>query len=274
MGDTFFQIFLALAGIVVSIYAQTIRREGQRRLLRIFGALLFLFGGLWAGFSLGEKELAPTPPLPTETLNLQPTDTPSVPPIQQSDFAGFDFESGMQGWETTEGEFKKAELSTTTQITNTGNSALVLDTELFGNGSSEFALHNNDDIYRHSEALVYMNNSMPEGYEQPGPYALTGKTFSCFVFLPDGLAVEGPRAYVRLIAKDIGFRNQVSQAVDITKANTNQWIELSFVIGDGSNSDAGFDAKQTNALGVRFDSLDGSTVQYTGPIYIDTCSIK
>lgn len=281
MGERFFQIFLALAGIVIGIYAQTIKRESQRRLLRISGALLFLFGGLWAGFSLGAKGLSPSQLPLTEIPSLQPTNIPSMtPPVtiatlpgQQSNFTGFDFESGTQGWGTTEGDYKKAELSTTNQVVYAGNSALVLDTELIGNGNTEFAARNNDDVYRHTETLVYMNNSRPAGYDQPGPYDLTGMTFSCFVYLPAGLAVEGaPRAYVRLIAKDTKFANQFSQAVDITQNSINQWIELSFVIN--SSSDADFDPKQTLALGVRLDSLDGSTVQYTGPIYVDNCSIR
>jgi hypothetical protein len=282
MGDIFFQIFLALLGIVISIYAQTIRREGQRRLLRVFGALLFLFAGLWAGFSLGAIQATPTQPPPTETPTVKPTDSPSPKPsdtptssVQQSEFVGYDFESGTQGWSATETDYKKVELSSTNELVYAGSSALVVNSELFGSGSAEFASHNNDDVYRHTEALVYMNNSMPQGFDQPGPYDLSGKTFSCRVYLPASLAVEdSSHAYVRLIAKDIKFANQMSDPEDITANNVEQWIELSFVIGDGSNSDAGFDPTRTNALGVRIDSLDGSTVQYSGAFYIDHCSIK
>jgi len=214
-----------------------------------------------------------------QPTNFQPTliiNTKIVPPTQVVTpfLIGYDFESGTQGWGSAEEKYKKAETSLTTQVVYEGNSSLQLDTELFGSGSAEFSSHNNDDVYRHTEAVVYMNNSIPAGYDIPGPYNLEGKSLSCFVYLPDGLAVDGPHTYVRLIAKDIGFRNQVSQAVDITKDTTNRWIELSFVAGDGSNEDEGFDAKEINALGVRLDSLDGSNVQYTGPIYIDNCTIK
>lgn len=209
----------------------------------------------------------------TETPLPTPSAIATTTASEPSNFTGFDFESGAQGWVTSEGKYKKAELSTTTQVVYAGKSALQLDTELFGSGSTEFSARNNDDVYRHTEAVVYLNNNGPAGYDKPGPYDLTEKIFSCFVYLPDGLAVEGaPRAYIRLIAKDTKFANQFSQAVDITKDNTDQWIELSFVIKISPDTD--FDPKQTNALGVRFDSLDGSTVQYTGPIYIDNCSIK
>lgn len=253
----------------------------QKRLWRVIFVctLFFLASGCASSAPLLDT---PIPNNQTPTLdNTNFTETPFPTPfatattisIEQSDFIGYDFESGTQGWVTAEGQYKKAELSTTTQFVYAGNYALQLDTELFGSGSAEFAAHNNDDVYRHTEAVVYMNNSRPAGYDQPGPYDLTGKTFSCFVYLPDSLAVEGtPRAYIRLIAKDTKFANQFSQAVDITKDNTNEWLELSFAIN--SSSDTDFDPKQTNTLGVRLDSLDGSTVQYTGPIYIDNCSIK
>lgn len=274
MNDIFFQILLALAGIVISIYAQTIRRKDQRRLLFIFGGLLILFAGLWAGSILGAKPASPiSEPTLTEIPTLQatatsiptPTDFLTATSTPASEFVGFDFESGTQGWGTSEGEYKLAEVSTTTDVFYTGNSALELNTELFGNGSTEFLARNSEDVYRHTEAVVYLNNN--------GPYDLTGKTFSCFVYLPNGLAVEGsPRTYIRLLAKDTKFANQFSQAVDITQSNIDQWIELSFVIDVSSDTD--FDPKQTNALGIRLDSLDGSTVQYTGPIYIDNCSIK
>jgi hypothetical protein len=280
MGDIFFQLFLAFLGIVLGIISQLVQPRAQRQILLICSLLLFLFAGLWWGFSLGATEPPSTETPLTEPAVVSVTDTPTfapsdTPAAQPSDFTGYDFESGTQGWGTAEGEFKKAELSTTTEVVYAGNSALVLDMELFGSGSQEFTARDRDDVYRHTEAIVYLSNSAPLGYGQPGPYDLSGKTFTCLVYLPAGLAVEGaPRAYIRLIAKDQKFANQVSDAVDITPSNVSQWIELSFVIGNGSNADPSFDPTQTNALGVRIDSLDGSTVQYTGPIYVDNCSIK
>jgi maltose-binding protein MalE len=67
MGDIFFQIFLALLGIVIGILSQVIQDQPrmQRLLLLIFGLLLFLFGGLWAGFNLAAKQPSPTQPSPT-----------------------------------------------------------------------------------------------------------------------------------------------------------------------------------------------------------------
>jgi len=261
MDDFFFLVFLALLGIVIGIISQIVQPRARGQILLIFGLLLFVSAGLWLGFKLAAKELPPFSETHIPTLIVTPIETSSGVPR----FVGFDFESGTEGWGTSEGAYKLASVSTTTDISYTGNSALELTTELFGNGS--------EDVYRHTEAVVYLNNNPLKGFDQPGPYDLTGKTFSCFVYLPADLVVqEATRTYIRLIAKDTKFANQFSQAVEITKDNTNKWIELSFVID--VNVDSDFDPKQTNALGVRLDTPDGSTLEYTGPIYIDHCSIE
>lgn len=64
MGDIFFQIFLALLGIVVGILSQVVPRA-QRSMLLIFSLLLFLSAGLWWGNNLATKESASTP-VPTD----------------------------------------------------------------------------------------------------------------------------------------------------------------------------------------------------------------
>lgn len=61
MGDIFFQIFLALIGIVVGIVSQLVKPRAQKLMLLIFGLLLFLFAGLWWGYGQATKELGPTP---------------------------------------------------------------------------------------------------------------------------------------------------------------------------------------------------------------------
>lgn len=187
-------------------------------------------------------------------------------------FVGYDFETDTAGWTTSEGDYKRSLLSTTTLTAYIGSQSLVLDTELYGTGSLEFVNHNQDDIYRHTEALVYFNQ-IPEGINYPGPYDLTGKRLSCFVYLPIGLvtANDAPPAYVRLILKDKNFSNQFSEAVMITGETTEQWLELIYVVNPDPNSN--FDTTQVNALGIRLDSLDDSTVSYNGPIYIDYCTI-
>lgn len=205
-----------------------------------------------------------------EDIRLMPDEQSQA--TEPPSFIGYDFETDTAGWNTSEGAYKRAILGTTTLIAYNGSQALVLDTELYGNGSLEFANHGQEDIYRHTEALVYFNQ-IPEGIDYPGPYDLTGKRLSCFVYLPIGLvaADEAPPTYVRLALKDKNFSNQFSEAVMINNETTEQWLELIYVVNLDPNSN--FDTTQVNALGVRLDSLDDSTVSYNGPIYIDYCTI-
>jgi len=204
------------------------------------------------------------------TKTSTPTDTAVSAGV--STFIGYNFEIGIQGWSTSEGAYKRAILDTTTQVVYRGKHALVLDTELYGNGSQEFTNHNKEDVYRHTEALVYFNQ-IPEGINYPGPYDLTGKRLSCFVYLPVGLIVpdNSASAYVRLTLKDKNFANQFSEAQMINDKTTERWLELIYVVHPDPNS--AFDTTQVNAMGVRLDSLDGSTINYKGPIYIDYCTI-
>ncbi len=191
-------------------------------------------------------------------------------------FVGYSFETGTEGWAASEQKDKLATTDVSTGIFHSGKQALRVVTELFGNGSSEYASYGKADVYRHTEAVVYFSAHIPEGLNEPGPYDLTSKRVSCFVFLPAGLnAVGSPNAYVRLMVKDQKYANEMSDAVDITDQNINQWIELSMVVSkDSTGADATFDPVHVGALGVRIDTLDGSTVAYSGPFYIDDCEIS
>ena len=186
---------------------------------------------------------------------------------------GYDFESDTMGWNTSEGDYKRAILNTTTLVAYKGKQALVLDTELYGSGSPEYTDHNKEDVYRHTEALVYFNQ-IPAGIDYPGPYDLTGKRLSCFVYVPIGLVAPDntPPAYVRLILKDKNFANQFSEAIIINDETVEQWLELIYVVNPDPNSD--FDMTHVNAMGVRLDTLDDSIIDYKGPIYIDYCTIN
>ncbi len=73
MDKIFFQIFLALLGIVIGILSQVVQPRVQKWMLFIFGLLLFLFAGLWGGYRLATKELAPTQISPTASSNLTST---------------------------------------------------------------------------------------------------------------------------------------------------------------------------------------------------------
>jgi hypothetical protein len=241
---------------------------------------------------LGNRNLTEIPIQATQTaearltnvaLSALPTISPIAPLINApppsataalmtSSLIGYDFENDTQGWQSSEADHKLARLDTSEIVAYHGQRALVLETELYGSGSDEFRSHNSDDVYRHTEVLVYFNQ-IPEGLDRPGPYDLTGKRLSCFVYLPTGLIAPDitPPAYVRLILKDKNFANQFSEPVMISSETTENWLELIYVVNPDVNSN--FDTTQVNAMGVRLDSLDNSTVNYSGPVYIDFCTI-
>lgn len=73
MGDIFFQIFLALLGIVIGIISQMVQPRAQRILLLVFGLLLFLAAGLWAGYSIATQESSPPLPTTSASLPISPT---------------------------------------------------------------------------------------------------------------------------------------------------------------------------------------------------------
>lgn len=137
--------------------------------------------------------------------------------------------------------------------------------------------HNSEqtlDVYRHTEAVAYFNNAIPQGFDQPGPYDLTGKTVSCYVYLPSELIASGdPQAYVRLFVKDQSFHNQYGTALDITSELSEKWNLLSLVVGEG-DIDPNFDSTKTNALGVRIELQNWAALQFEGQIYIDECEIE
>ena len=104
---------------------------------------------------------------------------------------------------------------------------------------------------------------------------MTGKNISCFVYAPSGLVSSGnPQAYIRIFVKDDKFRNQYGDAVDITASNSDRWLQLSLTVGSGGGMDADFAPNSINTLGVRIDLQNNSTFSYSGPVYIDECSIE
>ncbi len=97
---------------------------------------------------------------------------------------------------------------------------------------------------------------------------------ACFVYLPSELApTANSQAYIRLFVKDNTFHNQFSDAFDILPSNVNKWLPLTLTVGAGGNIETGFDSTQINALGIRIDLHDGATLDYTGPLYIDHCTV-
>ena len=220
-------------------------------------------------------DLTPTSTL-TATAVTPPNDQPTNPPPETSfSSVGFDFETDVRGWHTSEGEYKLAETSVTTTHFHTGAQSLQITTELFGDQSPEFAEKNYEKVYLGTEATGYFDSSVPEGVDRPGPYDLKGNRVSCFVYFPSGLVKsDNPPVHVRIFVKDVNFANQWGEEVDITDANAEQWIELALLVDNTEGADAQFDPTKVNALGVRFEVSNGSTLSSTGPVYIDSCAIE
>lgn len=208
----------------------------------------------------------PTPmPTATNTLTATPTNTPTATPKPTTQY-GYNFESDTENWTTSEGEFKPITLTTTTQFVYSGVRAFQLVPNLRSDSS---------EVYRHTETVAYFNNAIPEGFVVPGPYNLTGKLVSCFIYLPSELASGGSaQVYIRLFVKDKDFRNQFSNALDISSSNVNRWLQLALTVGTGDNQAPGFKSTEVNALGIRVELHNGATLIYTGPLYIDHCAIQ
>jgi hypothetical protein len=228
-------------------------------------------------------EMTNTPPFtttPTSALStpagIFPTDQPNSLSTQAfPSRVGFDFETDTKNWHTSEGEFKLAETSATTQFFNTGAQALQIMTDLFGGQSSEFAAKKYNDVYLHTEATGYFDSSVPDGIDRPGPYNLKDKRVSCYVYMPAGLVKQGsPPVTLQIFVKDSKFANQYGNPVDITSSNVEKWFELSLVVDNFHRADSNFDATQSNTLGIRVEVPRGSALVYEGPFYIDTCEIE
>src|SRR5438552_18639341 len=62
----------------------------------------------------------------------------------------FDFETGVQNWGTSEGQYKLARVDVTTQHTHSGKQALEVTTSLLGGKNSAYTP--DKEVYRHTEA--------------------------------------------------------------------------------------------------------------------------
>lgn len=188
---------------------------------------------------------------------------------------GYDFEAGIQGWDTSEGEFKLATLESTAERSYSGQRSLKVTTELYGGASEEFASRSRERVFLGTEAKVYFNRFPLEGVERAGPYNLTEKTVSCYVYFPAGLAPESnPATSVRLFVKDASEHNQYGDYVNLSTSNVEQWMLLSLKVGVEGGIDPAFDPTTTNALGVRVELPENSTLTYVGPFYLDRCAVE
>ncbi len=203
-----------------------------------------------------------------------PTSTPSVTsatkPTQTANVRqqyAYDFEKGTtEGWDTTEGSGKLATLQVVSDPVQSGNHVLQVLTLLNGNGSV------NNGINLHTEAKVYFTQQMPRGFTNPPPYNFFGKQVSCQVYLPPQLASGSPPATIIIFVKDANQRNDSGKPITIDASAVGKWIQISLVVGEYPvDADQGFDGTQIIGVGIRIAVPAGSSLNYTGPFYIDNC---
>lgn len=223
----------------------------------------------WQRFFWSERSPGSAPQ--TQTNGEAEVSPPNQIPSTAEQFVGYEFEGESPGWTTSEGDFKIATLSQTSELAHSGGQALELYTELYGPLSKVFSERGSLDVLRHTEAVGYFSQAPPLMGES-GPYDFEGYGASCYVFLPEPLAAASPPAYIRLFVKDVASANLFGDTIDITPSVTGDWFELNVVIID--EQDSGFDASNVAALGIRLDTPDGSDIAYEGSIFIDDCSFK
>lgn len=210
--------------------------------------------------------MGPGPSNTTPTLVVTSSTKPLQTVTTQSQYA-YDFEEGTtEGWDTTEGSFKLATLHVVPDPVRSGNHVLQVLTVINGNGSV------NNGINLHTEAKVYFTQQVPQSFTNPPPYNFFAKQISCEVYLPPQLASGSPSASIIIFVKDVYQRNDSGKPVTIDASTTGKWFQVSLVVGKFQvDADQGFDGTQIIGLGIRISVPAGSSLNYTGPFYIDNC---
>lgn len=227
--------------------------------------------------------------LPTVTPTIPPTNTPppttTSTPIPSTALLSR-FESGTQGWNSSESEHsetnpkpKPVELVTTSEQAHTGTQSLKVISELIGDASSEFTARGCVDTCRRTSATAYFVRANLEGIDSSPEFLdLAQQRVSCFVYLPELLITgnEHPNQ-VRLFVKDDDYHNHYSPELNIDYSNTERWVPLSLVIGTNEPTRPDreeFDATKIRAIGIVVEASPGSTFSGTVTFYIDDCVIE
>ena len=182
-------------------------------------------------------------------------------------WVGYTFEEDTENWGTSEGAYKLATLEVSQEEVCKGRQSLKLTTELRSDEG---------EVYRETEAVGYFDNAVPQGMDHPGPYDLTGNRVSCYVYVPEDLAMEPPQAFYNLFIKDTAFGNQYNARLYMTEDTADTWQQMELIVGERNDGyiDDGFDTTNVRALGIVIGIVEGSPIRFTGPVYIDHCEIE
>jgi hypothetical protein len=229
-------------------------------LLGILVRPIFLPLPFFSSRTMSTPTTSPTAIVSTPTSTASPTATVST----NSHFA-YDFEDGTtQGWDTSEGQYKLAALQVVSDPVRKGNHVLQVMTKLTGDA--------NNEVYRHTSTKVYFTQGIPAGFSNSSPQNFQGKQVSCEVYLPQGLASGSPPPTISISVKDTSQRNDTGKPIPINASIVGKWMQLSFIVGQyQGDADQGFDGTHVFSIGVQIVVPPGSTLNYTGPFYVDNC---
>lgn len=205
-------------------------------------------------------------PLPFFSSRTTPTPTTSLTAtVSTNSHFAYDFENGTtQGWDTSEGQYKLAALQVVSDPVRKGNHVLQVMTKLTGD--------TNNEVYRHTNTKVYFTQGIPAGFSDSSPQNFQGKQVSCEVYLPQGLASGSPPPTISISVKDTSQRNDTGKPIPIDASIVGKWMQLSFIVGQyQGDADQGFDGTHVFSIGVQIVVPPGSTLNYTGPFYVDNC---
>ena len=176
----------------------------------------------------------------------------------------YDFEQAEHQWNTSEEDYKLADLKLTDTVFHCGKQSLSLLTDLDATG---------EDFYRHTDLTAYFDRAIPLGFDEPGPYDFTGLFVSCYVLIPDDFPNDvGDIAEIKLSLKDRAFRNQQGEGTVITEDVIGNWIRLNLMVSrNGPQVDEGFNPREVNTLSVWIGTPFHSSLRARIQVFVDDC---
>jgi hypothetical protein len=234
-------------------------------LLVIITGILLVKGGIILGSSpTSQSKVSSNKAATVQTSPvLTPISTASIP----TEIA-YNFQGGTQGWESPQAGHKQVNVSVAMNPDNPKEYALKIVTLLTGRESSS-------SLGRYTTVEVFFDQNIPLGFQNPGPYNLNGKLITCDVNLPQQLAQNAPpnQAYIRLFVEDTNGSTDYNEPLFITP-NTTGKVQLQLTVGILNEIEPGFNGEQVEGMGIRIDVPKVSPLNYTGPFYVDECSMQ
>ncbi len=169
----------------------------------------------------------------------------------------YGFETGTEGWRTNDAPNVKAvtNVARVSTYRQSGSYSLRVGLKLQGGVAN----------WDSGEAYVDMLNNPAFGV--PVPADLLNKEVSVYVFCPAG-SQGNPSAPngLQIFVKDTLFRSAYSTWSNISVGATGAWNRLTFTVP----TNAAFNPRQIQVVGLKVGVGGGSTSVYAGPVYLDS----